>query len=97
MNTTIYTFRNKKVVLISEPRFYILKSWQEFSDLVDKFLKVDMVATPVDIQKDSKFPLYLELQPGFGVNFRHVSLNRIKEDLKKERERLKELEFSLKA
>ena len=96
MNTTIYTFRNKKVVLINEKRFYLLKSWQEFSDLVDKFLKVDMVVTPFDIQRDSKFPIYLELKSGFGVTFHHANKKSIKEALKKSKEELKEIEDNLK-
>jgi len=102
MNTSIYTFINKKVVLVNEngqvpQKYYILKNWQEFSDLVDKFLKVDAVATPADITKDSKFPIFLELKSGFGVNFKYADINKVKEEMTKLKSQIKELESALKS
>lgn len=69
MQTSIYTYRKKKVVLFTLPQFYYLNSKIEFDQLVNKLLDIDAVASPSDLT----FPCLLKLESGFSVTLTKAS------------------------
>jgi hypothetical protein len=87
METTIYTYVNKKVKLLTFDRYYLVKNKLELAKLIDKFCDYDAVVTPDGNPNNFNYPLVLELLPGFGFEFIFVDskdvVKNIKENIKK--------------
>lgn len=70
MKTTVYTYVNRKVVLVEKPRFYFLKDKAEFDAVVDDLIEIDAVSSPADLT----FPCILELRKGFSISLKEVTV-----------------------
>ena len=66
MKTIIYTYRNRKPVFFELDRYYLLKTGNEYTALVDMLLDIDAVSVPFFPEDRIKFPVLLELKPGFA-------------------------------
>jgi len=79
MISTVYTYRNKQVVLFHKPKFYYIKNKKALSILIDELLEIDAVATPCDLN----FPCVLELQTGFAPKLNLSSLKEYSKSMSK--------------
>lgn len=92
MKTTIYTYRNKKVVLITRPRFYVVRNQKELDEVIDGLMDVDAVISPVG---EVPFPAVIELESGFGPNLLLSTKRQMKKALAQARKELDLLENDL--
>lgn len=78
MIATIYTYRNRKVVLVQRPEFYFLKDKQDYDKLVDSLLDIDATSSPSEL----KFPCVLRLETGFAPNLVETSVEEYEKAIK---------------
>lgn len=57
MFSTVYSFRNKRVVLFQKPMFYLVKNKDQLEKVIDSLLHIDAVSSPCSIN----FPCVLKL------------------------------------
>lgn len=69
MKTAVYTFKNKKPILIEVNKYYFLKNNKELNDLVYQLSEIDAVAYPTS-EEIKKYPIILKIKKlSFGFNF----------------------------
>lgn len=87
MKTSVYTYKNKKIRLITLPKFYLLESKQEYKALIDKLLDIDAVFSPAKLT----YPAVVRIKQGFGVELEPVRMKDYKQSLRQERHRIRQL------
>lgn len=83
MKTTVYSYRNKKVVLFNCDSFYLINNKKEYDKVVDNLMTIDAVTVPYDLT----FPCVLKLKPGFTPTLVKSSLDEFKKQLSEEKKK----------
>lgn len=87
MKTIVYTYQDQKPVFFELNRFYKISSKREVDRLINSLLNIDAVFTPASIGK--KFPIFLELKPGFACDLKLTNKKQILREIKRAKAVLK--------
>lgn len=86
MKTTVWTYRNKRVVLFEKDKFYFLKSKKDLDSLIEDLLDIDAVSH--NVEDTDSYPMVLKLKAGFSPQLKKVSLKEYKKELVKASEKI---------
>lgn len=87
MKTTIYTYRNEKVVLLEADKYYYVENKKQLDEVIDNLIQIDAVSSPSRIS----YPCILKLKSGFGCELELADKYDVQRDLAKLKTQLKTL------
>jgi hypothetical protein len=86
LETTVYSFKNRKPVFYKLQRFYKVKNEKKLDKLINELLDLDIDAVASPCPEDLIFPCVLEMQSGFSLSLKQVDKTLLKKEVKKLKE-----------